>query len=149
MDNRLVELNDEMIFCLECLRFEAYKMKALSDILDCFNTIHALAMREKRYLVYGSYFKGELLAACYVSSAFHSLYIEQLFVRLNYQNKGFGIGKGLLSYVLNEKTFIKAYFKQDFSVSMLCPASKNTQSLFETLGYREDENGFCMRKTLL
>lgn len=148
MEMKRVILNAEIIYKLEKLRFDAYGLGSLADSFDYFNTVYTREMFAQKYLIFATFFHDDILAACYVSNLFHSLYIEQLFVKFIYQERGFALGYKLLKYVLSQVSLIEQHYRENFLFSELSPSSLKAEKIYENLGYKKMNNGVRMRKIL-
>lgn len=63
----------------------------------------------------------EVIAGCYVSSDFNSLYVEQLFVLKKYQEVGLPLGQKLLSSITENKSFVEQYFNKESTFTKISP----------------------------
>ena len=90
------------------------------------------------------YYDDKLIAGCYVSNTFNSIYIDYLFVLPEYQEKGLHIGRNLLLFILDNKEIVEEYFDTEFTQSKLCAISDKTKAIYRKLGYKEGSNEiFC------
>ncbi len=136
-----MKLNEDSIRQLEKLRADAYGFDSQQSFaMDFANTYYAQEMKRGKYLVYGSFFQSELVAGCYISDAFHSLFIEQLFVKKCYQETGLYIGRNLLRYILQNKFVFEEFFQMQFFYSKLSPSSQKSTLIYEKMGYSESSS---------
>ncbi len=138
---QIIPITEENIILLETIRFDAYGMN--KDALPPENSFHANELRKGKYLVFACSNDNELIGACYTSKLHNSLYIEQLFIKKEYQGKQFG--KNLLQYVLNNKNIAEKYFDTHFDFSYL-DNYKGTTNFYQSLGYTEKDS--YMKKRL-
>lgn len=138
-------LNEDIIPKLEHLRFDAYGM--LDSNILCSETYYAKQLKKGTYVVYTCYIEEELVGACYVSNFNNSLYIEQLFTKKEYQNSNFSVGKSLMIYTLNDKTYLETYFNKPINKSYLSTRSSKLERYYEKLGYQKFDDVY-MRKTI-
>lgn len=134
IDYEIIEPTEENIIDLEVLRFNAHGVNV--STID-FHSFHSNAIRDGRYLVFGSYIAGELVGACYVSDLHNSLFIEHLFVKESYQESGLRLGRKLLSYINLNKRVVEEYFGHELNTSRLEYNSTKSKTLYEKIGYRE------------
>lgn len=138
-------LDSEIISKLENLRFNAYGMDCNEDIDVC-ETIYARDMQNGRYVVYGAFYNNELIGSCYVSKAYDSLFVEQLFVARKFQRSELHVGGNLLEYVLGQRNYIENYFDCNFMYSCL-DSVDGAQKLYKRIGYVPTGN-FLMKRRL-
>lgn len=141
LEYKVIALNEENIIALENLRFKVYDYKN-TDI----NPTETYSYREmlgNRILPFGVYENNELIAGCYVSNSYKTLFIEHLFVLKEYQNSENHIGTNLLKYVLDNKEICENFFKMKFEFSYL--DNRCSKSFCEALGYKENRNDMMSR----
>ncbi len=139
---RLLKMDDYLINKLEEIRLEAYNLNASVEL----SSFYAYNLRKGSYLVFGIFCDQELAGACYVSNAYNSLYIEQLFIMKKYQKSELHLGSRLLKYVLNENEVVEKYFDSEFEFSYLENINSDNM-MYSKLGYKDTKSGF-MRKYL-
>lgn len=140
---KLLTLTEETIKTLEYLRFDAYEMDPTKFPPE--QTFYSKELREGKYIAFGCYLNNQLIGACYISKSHNSLYIEQLFIKKEYQNNKLHLGTKLLLYVLENKQIIEEYFQTKFYYSYL-DNYQNTINFYRSIGYQETNN--LMRKRL-
>ena len=86
----------------------------------------------------GVVLNNKLIAGAYISNSLNSLYIEQIFVDKQYQNKG--VATNLINYIHKNKSIFENYFNSKFNVSKLEPNSKQIKKFYENLGYVESND---------
>lgn len=89
---KLILPNENLVKQLEYLRFECFDMDV--DYLNANQTFYEQNILNGKVLVFGAFKEVELIGACYVSVNLKSLYIDQLFIKKDYQKEQ--IGKELL-----------------------------------------------------
>lgn len=90
-----------------------------------------------RILPITCYYNDLLVAGCYVSNTFNTIYIDYLFVLPEYQEKGLQLGRNLLLFILENKHIIEEYFETEFSESRLCATTDKTKAIYKKIGYKE------------
>ena len=118
---------------LEYLRFACFDMDI--NYLKDNQTFYEQNILNGKVLVFGAFKEDELVGACYVSVNLKSLYIDQLFIRKNYQKEQ--IGKGLLEFVLKKKNVIGEYY-DTFITNVFLDACNQSQEFYEKLGFNEN-----------
>ena len=121
----------------EILRFEAFNIQ-IGDY-DFTKSFYYLSIKDKTIIPYGLYIRGQLVAGCYVSNTFGSLYIDQLFVKPALQNSGLRLGRILLRYVLANKKHLEEIFNKDITTSMLEPLNEKCTAIYEKEGYEKKD----------
>ena len=135
----------ELALQMETLRFSSYGITATEEDYDP----HYLnSISNGNILVVTSYNDGKLVAGCYISNTFHSLYIDYLFVLKDYQEQGLHIGRQLLEFILANKSIVEEYFGESFTESRLCSVSKKSTSIYKKVGYNETDKEDLLCKKL-
>lgn len=137
-----IPLDEQIIDKLENIRYNAYEITNQPPIKENY---HYRMLQQNKYLVYGCYLNDQLVGACYISNSYNSLYIEQLFIKKQYQKTGLYLGKNLLTYILTQKDKIEKHFNTTINYSYL-DSTPNSINLYKSLGYKETKN--LMRKYL-
>ncbi len=137
-----LENSAENIYKLECLRFKAYNMKEIFEG----ETLYAYTLSSGAMIPFGFFINDNLVAGCYVSTSYGTLFIEQLFVHPQLQNSGLKTGRLLLNFVLANKEEIVQYCNTEFTVSAWEASTDKARGLYEKIGYRQGE--FLMRKSI-
>ena len=141
--NKTNPISESIIYSLEKLRLEANNIDISTFPIQ--ETYYFSNLKSNTYLIFTTYLENELVAACYIKNTYNSLYIDQLFVKKEYQNSPYHFGSNLLKYILNHKQLIEKYLNTSFNYSYLEP-NNNTKNFYQSLGYQENEN--LMRKHL-
>lgn len=141
--NKTNPLSESIIYSLEKLRLEANNIDISTFPIQ--ETYYFSNLKTNTYLIFTTYLENELVAACYIKNTYNSLYIDQLFVKKEYQNSPYHFGSNLLKYILNHKQLIEKHLNTSFTYSYLEPNNK-TKNFYQSLGYQEKEN--LMRKHL-
>lgn len=81
----------------------------------------------------GAYVDKNLIGGAYVSPSLSSLYIDSIFVKKEYQNRGYA--KGLLQYIFDNKQLFEEYFNTEFDFSRLEPGSNDMVEFYKNIGY--------------
>ncbi len=114
------------------LRCRAYGMEN-----GCFEMFYINEIMNGRMLAFVAYDKKRIVGACYVHDQFGILYIDQLFVDPDYQEKGYHIGIKLLNYVLKHKKVIDEFYDKEFKKARLEPINEKAYNLYYGAGFRE------------
>lgn len=139
----IITLTDDNITLLENIRYNAYNIE--QNKLQKEESFQIKELKNGKYIVFGCFIDNTLVGACYISNAYKSLYIEQLFILKKYQKSKLHLGTNLLKFVLKNQNIIEKYFNTKFYFSYL-DNYKNTTEFYKSLGYNETE--FLMRKKL-
>lgn len=100
-----------------------------------------------KILPLGGYINDELVAGVYISASFQSLYIDQLFVKKEYQHNGYGTN--ILQFVLNNKYIFEDFFKTEFEFSKAEIRNENALKLVQNLGYKQTDDIYgTVRKSI-
>lgn len=142
MNIKEIKINEEIISKLEKLRLDAYHIKEKS--INPSDTFYKRELQNKKYLVYGIFKEQEIIAACYISNSNNSLFIEQLFVKSIYQEKGLALGRKLLQFVLSQKEQIEKYYEQQLYYSKLYYNSEKSKKMYEKIGYTLINQELCL-----
>ena len=137
--------NQEEIMKAEYLRFRAFGIPFGVTDCDTFSFYYH-QITNKNMIPYALYIRGRMVAGCYVSSTYDSLFIDQLFVMPELQGSGLKLGRLLLSYVLANKDEIGEFFNKDFERSSLETLNAKTTAIYQKVGY--ERHGHLMTKKL-
>ena len=140
---RISDNEDEMIKA-ELLRYRAYHLPV--DLIDKDYSYYFLQMKNQKIIPYALYIRGRMVAACYVSNTYDSLFIDQLFVMPELQESGLKLGRLLLRYVLNNKEELSREFQQELTVSALESINEKSTAIYKKEGY--EKAGFLMKKKI-
>lgn len=139
---KILDNTDENIIKVEMLRYNAYGKDFPTDSIDNYYT---RAIRKGEMLVFTIFIEKELCAACYVSTTPYTLFIEQLFVKKDYQNSGLRIGRKLLEYINFNKQIVEEYFKvPNLQTSKLSYTSEKSKLIYTKLGYKETHHALSI-----
>ena len=83
-----------------------------------------------------------ILGGAYITNSYHSLYIDELFVKKEVQKQG--IGSFILEFILENKEKLEEIFQTKFEYSLL--ESKEQDSFYEKNGFKKDRNGLEMHR---
>lgn len=136
--------SDEDIVRAELLRLEAYNLSI--ENFDIMNSYYFMAIRNNLIIPFGFFINDRLVAACYVSNTFNSLYIDQLFVRPIFQNTGLHFGRSLLRYILVNKKMLEELFGQELHTSILEPIDNKCVGIYEKEGYVKQPDESMVKK---
>ncbi len=134
----------ENVKTLECLRENAYQQASLVEE-EKYYTERILS---GKILAYKASYNKEPVAGIYVSNRFGSLYIDQLFVKYEFQEKGYYFGKKLLLETLQRKKEIENYFNEIFAVSKIFPINQKARQIYESVGYEYLDSNWLLTKVL-
>jgi len=135
-----------MINFLEAMRLRAYACKSEKNIS---NELFQNALLNGEELAIIGLNNQDIVAGCYISNSFHSLFIEELFVDRKYQEQGLRYGQKLLLEVLKEKIFFEKYYQQIFLYSRLMPGNNKAEAIYKKMGYLEAANGLYLQKRIM
>lgn len=127
----ILQPTEENIILIEKIRTRSYGIE--KDNIE--ENYYTQQIRNGNYLVFVTLLDNKIVSGCYLSNAYNSLSVEQLFVRPEYQEKGLHLGKNLLKYILDNKYIIEEYFQQKFTTSTISPISEKSKKIYESLGY--------------
>ncbi len=100
-----------------------------------------------KILPLGGYINDELVVGAYISASFQSLYIDQLFVKKEYQHNGYGTN--ILQFILNNKYIFEDFFKTEFEFSKAEIRNENALKLVQNLGYKQTNDIYgTVRKSI-
>lgn len=137
MKHLLLEPNDDNILEAEKIRYNSYGKESPPNILD---TFYSMNLKSRKLLLFATILGDEIVAACYVSRVGYSLFIDQLFVKKDYQNTGLKIGRKLLEYINNNKHIVEEQLSfKPLQTSKLIYTSEKSHALYLKIGYK-DEN---------
>lgn len=122
------------ILKIEQIRYNAYSKKVAYEELK--NTYYAQKLLSQEIICFIYTYHDEVVAGCYVSSDFNSLYVEQLFVLKKYQEVGLHLGQKLLSSIIENKNFIEHYFNKEFTYTKISPCDPKSNNIYKKMGYR-------------
>jgi GNAT superfamily N-acetyltransferase len=138
MKHILLNANDKNIELVEKLRYETYNQEIPVNILD---TFYAQKLKEKNLLLFVTILGTEICAVCYVSRVGYSLFIDQLFVKKEYQNTGLRIGRSLLEYINTNKKLVEQELSfKPLRTSKLIYTTEKSHELYLKIGYKDDNN---------
>ena len=87
---------------------------------------------------------GKIIGGCFLSSSGDSLYIEWIFVDINYQTKG--IGSEILNYIEDNLEIFEEYFNNNYSEILLKPR-EYAMDFYKNRGYTLTKKRY-MKKTI-
>ena len=135
MNHKLLPPTEENIITAETLRYNTYNSEVPTNILDDY---YSKSIQKGTMLLFGTYIGEELCAACYVSVVGYSIFIDQLFVKKEYQNTGLRIGRQLLEYINFNKQIVQEHLQcRSLQTSKLIYTSEKSKSLYLKIGYKE------------
>lgn len=143
IEYKIIDKTEKNIFLLEQIRLNAYQIDTSNFNIQ--NGFYAKDLVNHNYLVIGCFIENELIGAAYIKDTYQSLYIDQIFIRKEYQKAPQHFGTNLLKYILENKDIVEKYFHTSFTYSYL-DDGRNTKKFYENLGYTETNN--LMRKHL-
>lgn len=128
---------EEDIIKAELLRYEAFNIDL--DDLDISNSFYYFNIKNNSIIPFGLFIKDKLVAGCYVSNTYGSLYIDQLFVKPMFQNTGLRFGRMLLRYILVNKSIVEQFFNCQIDKSILEALDEKSTKIYEKEGYVQKE----------
>ena len=99
-----------------------------------------------RMIPVGVFVDNKLIGGAYISKSLKSLYIENIFIKSEYQHKGYA--KGLLKYIFDNKKLFEEYFNMEFLFSKLEPNSNDIIEFYKSVGFSEPNDLNVMRKRI-
>lgn len=130
---------------MEFIRLSSYGFAPTKEDYDPY---YLENIKNGTLLIITCYYNNELVAGCYVSDTFNSIYIDYLFVLKDYQEQGLHLGKNLLQFILDNKHLVEEYFDKEFTQSKLYPSSIKSRNIYESIGYVPDTNHDLLCKKL-
>lgn len=121
----------------ECIRYDSIGQKIPDEYL--LNSKCASRILDAEILIFAMYVEDILAAGCYVSDSFDTLFIEQLFVKKEFQETGLYLGRRLLTYVLENRETVERYFHYHPTESELFFTSNKSKNIYEKIGYKTKE----------
>jgi hypothetical protein len=93
--------------------------------------------KDHQLLILGAFIDGKLVGALYFSPFFSTNgYIEQLFVRKEFQNCSFHVGTSLLQYLEDNIEDIEDYFKRYFTRLYIEYKNEKSERVYLNAGFR-------------
>ncbi len=129
--------NEDIIDYMEKMRLKAH---GYSEETDTLNTYYGTLLREKRLLMFAVLLNGTPVAGAYVSNFNHSIYIEHIFVRPEFQRTNFHFGTALMKYIISKKDLIEQYYGEPLSTMRIEYINEATKRIYEKLDFTESEN---------
>ena len=121
----------ERLLELEDLRDDAYQVESSFK-----ERLHYLKRLEShKFIALSAHYQDELVAGCYVSDQFSTLYIQQLFVGYKWQAKHYHFGKLLLLETLRRREELEQYFQKELWQSQLVAYDERAKKIYESVGY--------------
>ena len=121
----------EQLLELEDLRDDAYQVESSFK-----ERLHYLKRLEShKFIALSAHYQDELVAGCYVSDQFSTLYIQQLFVGYKWQAKHYHFGKLLLLETLRRREEFECFFQKKFCLYQLVAYDERAKKIYESVGY--------------
>ena len=131
MDIRFLD-KDSILTEVEKLRNEAFGINE-----EFASDLYKNMFNEHQLLVLGAYVDDKLVGALYFSPFYSTNgYIDQLFVRKEYQNCSFHVGTSLLKYLEDNVSDIEEYFQRYFTRFYIEYINERSKSVYLKQGYR-------------
>lgn len=104
--------------------------------------------KQQTMLIIGAYENDELIGCLYISPFYYKNgYIDQLFVREDYQNSELHVGTTLLKYVEDHISYISEYFDMTISKLLIEYCDDRSESVYKNQGYKPtDLDGTLYKK---
>lgn len=125
--------NEDEFKLLESLRLDSYDIHELK-----LNQYYFDKFINHKLLAYEVHYRNELVGGAYISSSFNSLFVEQLFIKKEFQRSYLHVGSKLLEYIIKNKETCELFFKTKFNISRL--ESRNNETFYQKLGYQKENN---------
>ena len=141
----LLSPNDNVIFYMEKIRFEAHNEKLASNPL---NTFYGVMLKSGSMLMFTALKDNKPIAGAYVSNLYHSIHIEHVFVKPELQNSDDHIGSNLIKYIISCKALLEFYFKEKLDTVRIEYINDKTKRIYQNLGFVPDTIDFQMKRGL-
>ena len=129
--------NEDIIDYMEKMRLQAHDYK---EDVDTLNTYYGALLRQQRLLMFAVCLNGTPVAGAYVSNFDHSIYIEHIFVRKEFQHTNFHFGTALIKYIMSKKELIEQYYREPLSTIRIEYINAETKKIYEALDFTEGDN---------
>ena len=137
------DFSEDIFNKYENIRMNAYQVDSFNNSKD-----YLLKLLTRRMLIVGLYIDNNLIAGCYVSGYRDYLFIDQLFVLFDYQNKGLKLGRLLLNDIIDNRVNIEEFFNKKYSEVKLFSYDDKSSSLYKKLGFKSVGESTFMIKDL-
>ena len=129
---------------------ESLRYKVMFNDDKVIDSPYKVPYAQGRLLIFGAYIEDELIGAIYLSPwTYDQLYINQLFVKDEYQNHpDFHVGTSLIKYVENNLGDISDYYRTLFRTLLIDPADLKSEKIYTDLGYQVISERGTMSKRL-
>ena len=131
----LLSPSDNVIIYMEKIRFEAHNDKLSTNPL---NSFYGYMLKNGSMLVFTALKDGKPVAGAYVSNLNHSIHIEHVFVKPEYQNSDEHIGSSLIKYIISCKAILELYYKEKLDNVRIEYINDRTKHIYQKLGFEED-----------
>ena len=126
------------------------KSEAFNDISTpskIFNVVLKEKLMNEEYIVFGAYYKGQLIGGSFVTyldiKDESTLLIEYIFIKKEYRRQG--IATRLMKYIFDNKEIIEKMFSREFNKCIINPITKGEKELYQKMGFKDDEMIFMSR----
>ena len=131
MDIKVIDVSQD-IEDIERLRLDAFYHDP-----TIYSSTYAERFYKNNMLIIAAYIHGELVGGLYFSPSFmRDGYIDQLFVREDYQNSKYHVGTSLLKYVEKHIVELGEYFDQYFKKIFIDYNSPISKRVYLNAGYK-------------
>lgn len=151
MENLKIEIKSMRQTKENIIEFEKLRYDAIcQNISEQYLTSSKVAARiyDAELMIFGLYLDDILAAGCYISDSFGTLFIDQLFVKKEFQETGLYLGRTLLKYLLENRTEIEEFFHFHPKQSKLFFLDSKSKNTYDKLGYtmENSEIGLMSKK---
>ncbi len=129
----LVKISDDDISEIEKLRCEVFNFGFSEK-----NNYYFRKLKEGKIIGIKCLYEKKLIGGIYLSDAYNSLFVEQLFVSKKYQLSDLKVGSKLLHFIIDNKTVFEKKFNKQFNVSRL--ESRNQDEFYIRNGYIKENH---------
>ena len=131
MINRKIITTPEEKYEIESLRKEVFHLEELSPFY-----IRQL-LNKKEYALVARDDNNKMIAGCYFHRFETSLMIDQVFVKEEYQNKEYKLGRNLINNLLVNHAYIGKLLGNHVSICMIEANNEKAKALYKKMGFRE------------
>lgn len=124
-----------------CSPTDKYDIEILRKEVFHLNKISPFYMQQlldrKEYAVATVDDNNKIVAGCYFHRLENILMIDQLFVKEDYQNTGYKLGRGLVNNLLNEHVNVSELLGNKLEICRVESNNEKAKALYKKIGFRE------------